>query len=255
MYCGRSITETLQATRDLDAKVAFLSAGLGVVPQDTCVPAYGLTSSPGTPDSIGHRLTEAYAPQQWWRALLKARRQVHALADLIEEFAPSLVLVVLPASYLQMVHGHLEELPSSVRRRFRILGPRRAADVPEGLRRYWLPYDARLDNARSGFNGTTGDFPHRALRHFSTCITAVPRASSFDEHRGAVEQFLTAFAPYVRPRGLSASDPDVLKEIRRLWKTCGGNRARILRELRTGRGIACEQRRFRGLMDRFEGKI
>jgi len=252
LYCGRAVTETLQAAGALNAEVAFLSAGLGVVPRHASVPAYSLTSSPGMPDSIGARLTEAYTPQRWWKALLKARRQGRALAHLIDDLAPSLILVVLPASYLQMVHEDLETLPTSVQRRFRILGPRKATDVPTALSRYWLPYDARLDNAQSGFNGTTGDFPHRALRHFSTCIAPARRSSSFDQHRQAVELFLKRFTPYVRQQGVPASDDEVLKEIRQLWNICGGNRSRMLRELRTNRGIACEQSRFRGLIDRFE---
>src|SRR6185437_15885815 len=45
LYCGRSVTETLQAARGLSAEVVFISAGLGVVSQTDRVPAYNLTSS------------------------------------------------------------------------------------------------------------------------------------------------------------------------------------------------------------------
>src|SRR5690349_1830707 len=46
LYCGRAVTETLQAARIVSAEVVFVSAGLGVVPQTERVPAYNLTSSP-----------------------------------------------------------------------------------------------------------------------------------------------------------------------------------------------------------------
>jgi hypothetical protein len=39
LYCGRAVTETLQAAGTLAAEVTFLSAGLGVVLQTEQVPA------------------------------------------------------------------------------------------------------------------------------------------------------------------------------------------------------------------------
>lgn len=254
LYCGRAVTETLSSARILSAEVVFLSAGLGAVRRDERVPAYNLTSSPGMPDSIDRRLTEPYSSTLWWRALLRARKRIGALAHLIDSCGPALILVVLPASYLHMVREEFEDLSPRIRRALRILGPRRPADVPERLRAHWLPYDARLDSPQSGFNGTTGDFPHRALRHFATESSEGGLRRSLQEHHALVERSLGSFTPYVRRRGATASDKDVLAVIGRLWEKCGGNRTRVLRELRAHSGIACEQNRFRRLADRFEGK-
>ena len=104
VYCGRAVTETLNSARILSAEVAFLSAGLGVVRCDERVPVYNLTSSPGMPDSIDRRLTEPYSATLWWTALLQARKRIGAVARLIDGCGPALILVVLPASYLHMVH-------------------------------------------------------------------------------------------------------------------------------------------------------
>src|SRR5207249_4788824 len=145
-------------------------------------------------------------------------------------------------------------LSPRIRRALRILGPRRPADMPERLRSHWLPYDNRLDCPQSGFNGTTSDFPHRAMRHFATQLSEGGLHRSLQEHHALVERSLVSFAPYVRRRGASASDEDVLAVIEGLWEKCGGNRTRVLRELRAHSGVACEQSRFRRLANRFEGK-
>jgi hypothetical protein len=254
LYCGRAVTETLQAAQGLSAEVVFLSAGLGVVSQTDRVPAYNLTSSIGFPDSIKTRLNEPYSPMRWWRELSIARGTRNALARIVRDRDPDLVLAVLSASYLGMVGEELQRLQPQARQNLRIIGPRRAEEVPEGLREHWLPYDWRLDNPDTGFNGTTADFPHRALRHFAE----MPQngiALSARKHQRLVETALSRFAPYKHKQGAKASDEEVLVVIGSLWSKCDGNRARVLRELRAKSGIACEQGRFRRLADRFEGKI
>jgi hypothetical protein len=255
LYCGRAVTETLQAAGALSAEVVFLSAGLGVVPQAGRVPAYNLTSTPGLPDSINGRLNEPYSAAQWWKELGIARGNPNALARIIRDREPVLVLAALPASYLGMVGKDLENLPPLLRRTLRIIGPRRTEEVPEGLRAHWLPYDWRLDSPETGFNGTTADFPHRALRHFVTEISDNVMGLSARQHQTLVENALSRFTPYAQRRGAKASDAEVLVVIRRLWHKCDGNRTRVLRELRAHSGLACEQGRFRRLADRFEGKL
>jgi len=254
VYCGRAVTETLQAARAVNAQVAFVSAGLGVVRAEEPIPAYTLTSSGDGADSIRSRVTEPYSPARWWGALMQARRDAHSLARVIDAKRWTLILVALPASYLQMVGEALAELPARQRQTLRIIGPRREEEVPEVLRAQWLPYDDRLDNPQSGFNGTTADFPHRALRHFVAHLPAIRLLQPAGEHRGAVEEWIGTFAPYVRSRGATATDEQVLAVIARLWDRCAGHRARVLRELRDHSGVACEQSRFRRLADRYEAQ-
>ena len=254
LYCGRAVTETRQAAARASAEVFFLSAGLGIVEQQEFVPTYNLTSSPGGPDSIEQRLTEPYLPALWWRALSVARNTKRAIARLIQNRGPVLTLVAVPSGYLRMVSDELEALPSTAKVRLRILGPRRAEEVPDSLRDQWMPYDDRLDDPASGFNGTTADFPHRALHHFTYRILDGHAAGSARTHGASVEHSLERLTSYVRPRGVTASDEQVLALISELWMKCRGNRNRVLRELRSGLGVACEQGRFRRLADRFVGK-
>jgi len=205
-------------------------------------------------DSINARVTETVSPAHWWRALARARGANNALIKLVRERRPSLVIAALPASYLGMVGEELQSLSHEAKEILRIIGPRRANEVPDGLREHWLPYDWRLDNPATGLNGTTADFPHRALRHFAE-IAGNRVSSSAVQHQKLVESALSPFSPYEQKQGARASDEEVLVVIRRLWNRFNGNRSRVLRELRARSGIACEQSRFRRLADQFEGKI
>lgn len=254
LYCGRAITETRQAAAHTFADVFFLSAGLGLVGYEQFVPAYNLTASSGTPDSIEERLTEPYRPELWWRSLLAARKAKGVLTRFFHERSSALMLIAMPPGYLQMISEELRDLPKSVRAHLRVLGPRRAEEVPDHLREQWMPYDDRLDDPRSGFNGTTADFPHRALCHFATQVLDGQAGRPAQAHRERVERSLAGLRPYVRPRGAGASDEQLLELIGKLWTSCNGNRGRVLRTLRSERGIACEQGRFRRLADQFEGK-
>jgi hypothetical protein len=255
LYCGRAVTETLEAGQAVGAEVAFLSAGLGIIQQYQEIPAYSLTASPGYPDSVCDRITDPYDSAAWWKALTKTQRVERPLARLIENRRSSLTLVAMPSSYLGMVAHELAELPPKSLRTVRIIGPRRREEIDERLRGNWLPYDARLDNPKTGRSGTASDFPHRALRHFVLDVLPRNKNGSSEFHAEAVEKALSRFKAYVRPRGQSASDQQVLSEITRLWKKHGGRRSNILRELRSELHIACEQSRFRKLADKAEAKL
>lgn len=255
LYCGRAVTETLEAAQAVGAEVAFLSAGLGIIQQYQEIPAYSLTASPGYPDSVCDRITGPYDPVAWWKALTKAQRVERPLARHIENRRSSLTLVAMPSSYLGMVAHELAELPPKSLRTVRIIGPRRGEEIDERLRSNWLPYDARLDSPKTGMNGTASDFPHRALRHFVLDVLPRNKNGSSEVHADAVEKALSKFEAYVRPRGQTASDQQVLSEITRLWKKHGGRRSNILRELRSELNIACEQSRFRKLADKAEAKL
>ena len=255
LYCGRAVTETLEAGKAVGGEIGFLSAGLGIVLQFQQVPAYSLTASPGYPDSVSARITGPYDPAAWWCALAKAQRVSRPLAGFIERRRSKLTLVAVPTGYLDMVAEDLADMPTKSLQTLRIIGPRRREEVREKLQAYWLPYDGRLDSPESGLNGTASDFPHRALRHFVSCVLPQDRRGSCHSHVDGVENALSRFKKYVRPRGISASDDIVRSAIARVWKKHSGRRGCILRELRSELNIACEQSRFRKLADQVEAKL
>jgi hypothetical protein len=255
LYCGRAVTETLKAGEAVGAEVAFLSAGLGIVEQYQQVPSYSLSASPGHPDSVGDRITGTYDAASWWEALAKAQRLGRPLARFIERRGSPLTLVAMPASYLRMVAQDLADLPAKTLRTVRIVGPRRREEIDIRLQDNWLPYDARLDCPKTGMNGTASDFPHRALRHFVLNVLPKYSSGSAQCHADAVEAGLSKFKAYVRPRGQTTSDEDVISAIVTVWKKHSGRRSSILRELRSELNIACEQSRFRKLADKVETKL
>jgi hypothetical protein len=255
LYCGRVVTETLGVAARLGAPVAFVSAGLGVVPQFQRIPAYSLTASEGQPDSVSGRLLEHYDSHRWWDALASAQGERSPVARHIDASRASLVLLAMPATYLGMVASDVADLTPRVMRTIRILGPRRPEEVHPRLREAWLPYDGRLDNPKTGINGTASDFPHRALRHFVTHVLKHNRRGGAQSHGKDVDTVLAQYSAYVRPRGQTASDQQVMAEIASLWKKHDGRRSSVLRELRSERKIACEQSRFRQLADKVEAKL
>jgi hypothetical protein len=120
-------------------------------------------------------------------------------------------------------------------------------DLPERLQPRWMPYDARLDDKSKGYAGTESDFPQRAVHHFVKNILAVSPRGDAATHHDAVLSALRGFRAPKRKRGISMSDEELLKVIRRMWKRLGGHRTAMLRELRDVQDIACEQSRFRRL--------
>jgi hypothetical protein len=251
LYCGRVVTETLRASNAIQGIVTFISAGLGLVADYARIPAYSLTASPGSPDSIAARLTEPFDAAKWWQALGRARPREGGLVKLLRSYRVDIVLVALPGSYLTLIQADLAALPRSKRSRLRIIGPRRGSELPEELSAQWLPYDGRLDNPGTSFNGTASDFPQRALRHFVTHILPHARRMDAAGHSMMVNAALGDGLVYARPRGRSASDEEVLSQISKLWLRFGGRRNLILRELRRTLRIACEQSRFKRLADAY----
>jgi hypothetical protein len=255
LYCGRAVTETLKAGEAVGAEIVFASAGLGIVEQYQEVPAYSLAASPGYPDSVCDRVIGKYDSASWWGALAKAQRIERPLARLIKRRRSRLTLVAMPASYLAMIVQELSDLPPETLKTVRIIGPRRREEIDARLQDNWLPYDARLDSPETGLNGTGADFPHRALVHFVLNVLPKTTGGSSLCHADAVENALARFKAYVRPRGQSASDDDVISAILTIWKKHSGRRSSILRELRSELNIACEQSRFRKLADKVAAKL
>jgi hypothetical protein len=255
LYCGRAVTETLEAANTLGASTAFISAGLGVVTENQRVPSYSLTASPGYPDSVGRRVLGAYDPTEWWRALSEAQSTGLTLKKLVSPPSVKLVLVAMPTSYMSMIVNELSSLSPRFRAKLRVIGPRRKEELPIELRSQWLPYNSRLDSPKSGMNGTASDFPHRALRHFALRVLGRNLAGSASAHAKDVDASLCRFKPYVRPRGRTATDTEVLRAIKGMWSRLDGRRNLMLRELRDKLRLACEQKRFQILANEFEESL
>lgn len=248
LYCGRSFREAVTAANRSGARLMVVSAGLGLVTADTMIPSYSLTVAPGAADNILERISGKPNASDWWQAL--GHRSAFGIS-LVESITSSRgpVLMALSAQYLNMVAADLLKVSDKARRRFRIfcLSPR--SSLPEGLRAYVMPYDARFDGAGSPVPGTRGDFAQRALVHFVEKVLPARANADLETHAKAVSRILSSLRPPEVVTRAKASDAEIITLIHRHWKAVEGRSGRMLRYLRDDLGVACEQSRFRELFN------
>jgi hypothetical protein len=236
LYQGRSIADTVAVARHLSCPWYIVSAGLGLVRWDRCIPAYDCTAAAGS--ELCDRLTQLGATSvDWWAALTAS--DSYPLSRLIAE-RPT--LLALPGSYLRMVHEDLSHLSTSQTKHLRIFTSKAgAAVVPAPLADCVMPYDDRLESV-PGYSGTRADFAQRALRHFVEKLEAVDFDP--DNARSKVVSALARLPKPSRPPGVRMSDDDIRRTLRSQWARLEGRSTRMLRYLRDDAGISCEQKRF-----------
>lgn len=243
-YSGRSFAEARHISANLGAELFVLSAGLGIVAADELVPHYDLTVVDGS-NSVRPLLSSlGMKASDWWAALLAAFGNQRSVRSLVETHPHCLVLVALPASYLEMVAEDLEELSDSELKRVRIFSSSKGRSVvSDRVRSVVLPYDDRLEGSQ--FPGTRNDFAQRALRHFTETLGAHRLPLQNAEH--AVLTALTAMSPRQVPIRARKTDEEIMKLLTLKWGKFDGSSARLLRYLRDDALVACEQSRFRNL--------
>jgi hypothetical protein len=178
----------------------------------------------------------------WWNTLTKARGREHPISDLIHSDADAVVLIALPAGYIDLIASDLEHVRPSAVDRLRIFTSRPGRErLPPTLRRVALPYDDRFE--ASSRSGTKADFPQRAMRHFVEDLraAALPLAAA---HHKVLESLAPFEAPRI-PRRQRKLDYEVEQLISQHWERFSGSSTRLLRFLRDEANVACEQSRFR----------
>lgn len=247
LYCGRGFRESVWAARAIRAPLFIVSAGLGLIPAQVAVPSYGLTITPGSPDSILRRVQPSSSASAWWGQLAARSTINERLAAVVGSSHGGLILVALPSLYLSMLEEELLELRQEVLSRLRFFGLGLRARIDSRLAPLVMPYDERLEDSASRFRGTRSDFASRALRHFVEMVLPEHPNGSADQHRGAVMKALAAWSEPRTPKRPRISDEQVQELIRRHWSDVEGQSSRMLRLLRDDLSVACEQGRFRAL--------
>lgn len=240
LYTGRSVVDAREASTLAGAKLAFVSAGLGLLQANVMVPHYDLTVAAGN-SSISPALAQVKAtPADWWLTLNKGP----SIAKLIAAPSTKLMFLALPSGYLEMVSSDLGQCATIFAKKLRIFtsGKGREA-VPDHLRGCVMPYDERLE--ATPFAGTRADFPQRALRHFIQELKGHRLALA--SGRAAVEDALSDREVPILPSRTKLPDSEILGLLRKNWSDYGGSSTRLLRFLRDDALVACEQGRFRQL--------
>lgn len=238
LYAGRGFLEARRAAAHLNADLAVVSAGLGLVEATTLAPSYSLTTAPRDADSVLDK-TEGSAAA-WWGAL-QAASPFSSSAPARES---GLILAGLSAPYLSMVADEWSAWPAERLSRLRIFSKERPSGAAEALAPSWMPYDDRLNAAGLDLAGTQGDFAQRALRHFATALGGSSNAVADHDKVLSALDGLEAPARPVRPR---LTNEAVLQLINAHWETVDGRSGAMLRYLRDTLGFGCEQSRFKNL--------
>jgi hypothetical protein len=236
LYAGRAFGLARDAATVAAAPLYIISAGLGLVAAATPVPAYGVTVSRGGAESIRSKVVGPFDAAEWFAALAQGSFAV----GWEKVFSPGSgrVLIALTRPYAEMVAPALASLPRNELERLRLFGAGLKPLLPPPLSEAVVPYDDRLDTVMPG---TRSDFAQRALLHFVQNIADVARDRRGD--REAVGRALASVRAPLRPVRRSASDADILTLIKTRL-TPAASASRLLRQLRDGDQIACEQGRF-----------
>jgi hypothetical protein len=236
LYAGRAFGLAKAAATKAGSPLYVISAGLGLVPGDVVVPAYGLTIASNVPDSITTKVDGPFDPASWFASLVRGGYSVGW--GRLQDDGPGRILVALTKPYAEMAGASLAAAPSQLLERVRIFGANLVRALPEPLHSAIVPYDDRLDAL---LPGTRSDFAQRALFHFVDNIAGQPMDRAADG--AAVRSVLSRFAVPERPARMHRSDADLLLLIKgRL--TPRASASGLLRQLRDVDGIACEQGRF-----------
>ena len=248
LYCGRAFRDARAAAECARGALYIVSAGLGLVPALAKVPSYSLTIASTSPESVLTRIVGSCSATKWWEALISCSPFSDQLATVVRQH-PGPILVALPTSYLSMVWGQIEELPSVARARLRIFTRMPSHAIPAALKHYKMPYDARFDGAGTPHPGTQGDFAQRALLQFVERILPQEPTGDAETHAEAVNASLASLRAPAIPVRQRLSDREVIALIHRHWDAVSGQSSRMLRYLRDDLTVACEQSRFRALFN------
>ena len=237
LYGGRGFGLTREAAAATGSTLYVISAGLGLVPGQREIPSYGVTVSDRGDQAILRRVIGRFDPASWWASVCRG-----PYSERLDEVAGrhrGLLLIALTAPYAAMIGSGLAALPDEAVARLRLFGHGIAPALPERLASTVMPYDGRLDAA---VPGTRTDFSQRALRHF---CEHVPTDGNIDAAQSAeaVRSSLTGHTAPTRPVRPRRSDDEMVALIKNHLQHTSGV-GRILRLVRDGDGLACEQARF-----------
>ncbi len=226
------------------AELWVLSAGYGLIRDETPISPYGATFTPGTPDSVSETTSRSDS-QRWWELLTTNRAHTaspHSVSDLAKSASFSPMVVVASATYATACTNDLLEAGTILGDRLVVIsiGGRDISD----LKRHLVDLDARVEHAvggtRTALNARTARALVRSLGTESISVSSMQLAAD-----RLVKDLPSANVWNRRPH----SDEEVLEWIRDRLAIDNLSRTRLLRDFRA-EGNACEQRRFAGLYER-----
>ncbi len=156
-----------------------------------------------------------------------------------------LVLACLSRSYAGLAADELSDSLAGGSECLRIFGLSLEVSLPLELKRFYMPYDARLETL--GVPGTRVDFAQRALADFAAHVLPLAPAG-LDAQRAVVRTRMNEARSPARPRPQRRAEDHVIRaHIEQAIRTIGPKSSDVLAHLRHVSNVSCEQRRFVGL--------
>jgi hypothetical protein len=250
LYCGNSWSAVKSCFSDpairAHLRLWIVSAGHGLISSEDMLVPYGATFASGEADSVIPSNLAAHKLTDWWEMMVKKKRRqgikVASIADIVSKHPGETVLVALSKDYFKAISSDLLAAREKMkdRNRFVIIAVGAQKDGP--LAENFLPCDSRMEHclgrSRMAINPrilkyVLANFSPAELRmevlkaHFETLMRHLPKATY--------------------PKRKKATDLDVSKFIvNSLAANSAISYTDLLRKYRFS-GIACEQKRFRGL--------
>ncbi|MEN6440777.1 MAG: hypothetical protein ABFD97_19575 [Syntrophobacter sp.] len=248
IYCGRGFREALEARFVTGGDLWIISAGLGLVAQNSAIPSYSITINPSGPDSILKKIKgERFSPTRWWTGITGFNSFSDPIHRLVMDNPTKLFVIALSQAYARMVQQDISSLNEDVLKRLRLVGLALGPVLDSRLQSIILPYDERLDGPGSSAPGTRSDFAQRAMKHFVTECLHLSDLNDLRSHADTVEQVLSGYGHRQIPKRKRLSDQEIIDVMLRQWHTPTINSSKMLRILRDNEQIACEQSRFKEL--------
>lgn len=247
LYQGRSIQDVKTTANILkNSDVYVISAGLGLVNFDEPIPSYELSVSENAP--FNKKLNSNNIPiTSWWYSVNKARTGYgKPLSRLINTGNYKRIFIATSSSYLDLIAEDLwESSPSNLRKLIIFTSPFGQKKIPLEWHSQVAPYDERFEDKKSGYAGTRVDFPQRTLRHFVEELNL--HTKPIESAREKIRNLIGKLKKPVLPPRKKVSDEEVIRLIKRHWKSQLGNSHKLLRHLRDIDLVSCEQSRFKRL--------
>jgi hypothetical protein len=243
LYQGRSIQDTRTTADILKSDIFVISAGLGLVNFKEQIPSYELSVAKNSP--FNKKLIELDIPiTKWWSSINKARiGNSNPLSEIINSGKYSKVFIATSSAYLDLIADDLWSAQPRYLKNVLIftstLGQQR---VPPCWNTQIAPYDERFEDKRIGYSGTRVDFPQRTLRHFVEKLKL--QDESFDLIRLEITKLIQKSSKPILPKRRKITDEEVIKLIKKNWKSQLGSSQKLLRYLRDIELVSCEQSRF-----------
>lgn len=242
LYQGGSHAQSLCAVAVSNYHHLIVSAGLGLVSGDSRIPSYAASVLPGEDDVLA-KLNGGEDAARWWR-WIQTRSPFARSLETAMKAVEGPCLIALPHAYMTMVATEILNLPRALLERVRLFSGSKA---PTPLTLLQMPYDERLDGADSPYRGTRANYAARAMRHFVVSILPTREAQSAAQHAAAVNLALSTWRSSECSLGTRKTDAELREVLKENWELVDGRSTQMLRLLRDGLGIACEQRRFANL--------